>query len=82
MYTQKTLGDTPRERQQGPTRDLRHRENCSHLNRDSFRHSFKGLVALEIIIDLPFGFFPTNKHYLSRFFIVAPNERLLGARRV
>jgi len=28
----------------------------AHLNRDSFRDSFKGLVALEIIIDLPFGF--------------------------
>jgi len=32
----------------------------AHLNRDSFRDSFKGLVALEIIIDLPFGFFPIN----------------------
>jgi len=31
----------------------------AHLNRDSFRDSFKGLVALEIIIDLPFGF-PIN----------------------
>ena len=30
-----------------------------HLNRDSFRDSFKGLVALEIILDLPFGF-PIN----------------------
>jgi len=30
-----------------------------HLNRDSFRDSLKGLVALEIIIDLPFGF-PIN----------------------
>jgi len=29
------------------------------LNRDSFRDSFKGLVALEIILDLPFGF-PIN----------------------
>jgi len=27
----------------------------AHLNRDSFRDSFKGLVALEIIFDLPFG---------------------------
>jgi len=31
----------------------------AHLNRDSFRDSFKGLVALEIIIDLPIGF-PIN----------------------
>jgi len=31
----------------------------AHLNRDSFRYSFKGLVALEIIIDLPIGF-PIN----------------------
>jgi len=31
----------------------------AHLNRDSFRDSFKGLVALEIISDLPFGF-PIN----------------------
>jgi len=31
----------------------------SHLNRDSFRDSLKGLVALEIILDLPFGF-PIN----------------------
>jgi len=31
-----------------------------HLNRDSFRDSFKGLVALEISIDLPLGFFPKN----------------------
>jgi len=31
----------------------------AHLNRDSFRNSFKGLVALEIIFDLPFGF-PIN----------------------
>jgi len=28
----------------------------AHLNRDSFRDSFKGLVALEIIFDLPIGF--------------------------
>ena len=28
----------------------------THLNRDSFRDSFKGLVALEIIIDLAIGF--------------------------
>jgi len=26
----------------------------AHLNRDSFRDSLKGLVALEIIFDLPF----------------------------
>jgi len=32
----------------------------AHLNRDSFRDFFKGLVALEIMIDLPFGFFPIN----------------------
>jgi len=31
----------------------------AHLNRDSFRDSFKGLVALEIFIDLPIGF-PIN----------------------
>ena len=31
----------------------------AHLNRDYFRDSFKGLVALEIIFDLPFGF-PIN----------------------
>jgi len=31
----------------------------AHLNRDSFRDSFKGLVAMEIILDLPFGF-PIN----------------------
>ena len=31
----------------------------AHLNSDSFRDSFKGLVALEIIIDLPIGF-PIN----------------------
>jgi len=31
----------------------------AHLNIDSFRDSFKGLVALEIILDLPFGF-PIN----------------------
>jgi len=38
----------------------------AHLNRDSFRDSFKGLVALEIIFDLPFGF-PINKTTLSLF---------------
>ena len=31
----------------------------AHLNRDSFRDSFKGLVALETILDLPSGF-PIN----------------------
>jgi len=31
----------------------------AHLNRDSFRDSFEGLVALEIILDLSFGF-PIN----------------------
>jgi len=31
----------------------------AHLNRNSFRDSFKGLVALEIIIDLSIGF-PIN----------------------
>jgi len=31
----------------------------THLNRDSFRDSLKGLVALEIILDLAFGF-PIN----------------------
>jgi len=31
----------------------------AHLNRDSFRESFEGLVALEIMIDLPIGF-PIN----------------------
>jgi len=35
-------------------------EQPAHLNRDSFRDSFEGLVALKIIIDLPFGFFPIN----------------------
>jgi len=32
----------------------------AHLNRDSFQDSFKGLVALEIILDLPFGFSINN----------------------
>ena len=32
----------------------------AHPNRDSFRDYLKGFVALEIIIDLPFGFF-SNK---------------------
>ena len=31
----------------------------AHLNRDSFRDSFKGFVALEIILYLPCGF-PIN----------------------
>ena len=31
----------------------------AHFNRDSFRDSFKGLVALEIILDFSFGF-PIN----------------------
>jgi len=31
----------------------------AHLNRDSFRDSLKGLVALEIMFDIPFGF-PIN----------------------
>jgi len=31
----------------------------AHLHRDSFRDSLEGLVALEIILDLPFGF-PIN----------------------
>ena len=31
----------------------------AYLNRDSFQGSFKGLVALEIINDLPIGF-PIN----------------------
>ena len=31
----------------------------AHLNIDSFRDSLKGLIALEIIFDLPFGF-PIN----------------------
>jgi len=38
----------------------------AHLNRDSFRDSFKGLVALEIIIDLPIGFPIDNIISLSR----------------
>ena len=36
----------------------------AHLNRDSFRDSFKRLVSLEIIIDLPLSF-PNKQHYLS-----------------
>ena len=36
----------------------------AHLNRDSFRDSFKGLVALEIIFDLPIVF-SNKQHYLS-----------------
>jgi len=32
----------------------------AHLNKDSFRDSFKGLVALEIIHDLPIGFSINN----------------------
>jgi len=32
----------------------------AHLNRDSFRDYFKGLVALEIIIDLSIGFLISN----------------------
>jgi len=36
----------------------------AHLNRDSFRDSFKELVALEIIIDIPFGF-AINKFILQ-----------------
>jgi len=36
----------------------------AHRNRDSFRDSFKGLVALDIIIDLHNGF-PNKQHYLS-----------------
>jgi len=40
----------------------------AHLNRNSFRDSFKGLVALEIIIDLPLGFF--NKQQNLSFFVV------------
>ena len=38
----------------------------AHLNRDSFRDSFKGLVALEIIPDLPIGFPINNIISLSR----------------
>jgi len=40
----------------------------AHLNRDSFRDSFKGLVALEIIFDLPFGF-PT-KSIISHTYVI------------
>jgi len=39
----------------------------AHLNRDSFRDSFKGLVALEIILDLPVGF-PIN-NLISQFYM-------------
>jgi len=39
----------------------------AHLNRDFFRDSFKGLVVLEIIIDLPIGF-PIN-NIISLFFL-------------
>jgi len=37
----------------------------AHLNRDSFRDSLKGLVALEIILHLPFGFPINNMISLS-----------------
>jgi len=37
----------------------------AHPNRDSFRDASKGFAALEIIIDLPFGFFSNKQHYLS-----------------
>jgi len=54
----------------------------AHLNRDSFRDSFKGLVALEIILDLPFGF-PINniislghKRVDSRFLVLAVSESM------
>jgi len=42
----------------------------AHLNRDSFRDSFKGLVALEIILDLPVGF-PIN-NLISQFYMWWP----------
>jgi len=32
----------------------------AHTTRDSFGDSFEGFVALEIIIDPPFGFFAIN----------------------
>ena len=46
----------------------------THLNRDSFGDSFKGLVALEIIIDLPFGF-PIN-NIISQMQWEAPSKPL------
>jgi len=42
----------------------------AHLNRDSFRDSLKGLVALEIILDLPLGF-PIN-NIISRKYGMQP----------
>jgi len=39
----------------------------AHLNRDSFRDLLKGLVALEIIFDLPFGFPIDNIISLSKY---------------
>jgi len=46
----------------------------AHLNRDSFRDSFKILVALEIIIDLPFGFPINNIISLGVGIIFTTNE--------
>jgi len=45
----------------------------AHPNRDSLRDSFKGFVALKIIIDLRFGF-SNKQHYLSVLygFVVLP----------
>jgi len=47
----------------------------AHLNRDSFRDSFKGLVALEIIIDPPLGFFPISNIISHRQKISATTPR-------
>ena len=43
----------------------------AHLNRDSFRDSLKGLVALEIILINPFGF-PINKIISQPAFVENP----------
>jgi len=47
----------------------------ANLNSDSFRDSFKGLVALEIFIDLPLGFFPINNMISYRQKISATKPR-------
>jgi len=54
----------------------------AHLNRDSFRDSFKGLVALEIIIDIPLGF-SNKQHYLSIGQTTHQNSfKKIGLRRI
>jgi len=51
----------------------------AHLNRDSFRDSFKGLVALEIIIDLPIGF-PINNIISLELLVGCGQTRVIGSR--